>query len=158
MPSGLDPPYLHSDGYGALPQSSDGHLESPYQVDGCVSAHDLLDFALACQACRKHVLQFAKVRHEPTRLIDGPIWGWELFPADLVKEAVESATRASQSLRTRWDLSSFKRKSQDGSGAQPKNRKRFRSGSNYKIPKLAQPQPTMMVPVSYTHLTLPTKA
>ena len=117
--------------------------------------HDLLDFVLARRACRRHVLQFAKVRHEPTRLIDGPVWGRELFPAALVKEAVEAATRASQSLRARWDLSSFKRKSQEGSGAQPKNRKRFCSSSNYKIPKLPQAQATMMLPCSMDGQPIP---
>ena len=41
---------------------------------------DLFDFMLARKACRKHLLLTAEVRHEPTRLINGPIWGVNLFP------------------------------------------------------------------------------
>ena len=46
--------------------------------------NDLSDFMQARRACRKHVFLSAEVRHEPTRLINGPIWGVNLFPTTLV--------------------------------------------------------------------------
>ena len=71
------------------------------------------------------------------------------FPNALAREAIEAATRSNQSLRTRWDLS-FKRKSQEGSGPQPKNqaKKKPRPNCGYKIPKFQQQQPAIMVPMT----------
>ena len=108
---------------------------------------DLADFALARRRCRKHVLRNAMIRHEPTKLINGIIWGINLFPNDLVRETIDAATSANQSLRTRWDLS-FKRKSQEDSGPQPKNnpRKKQRPNYNYRFNK-AQNQHSVMVSV-----------
>ena len=37
--------------------------------------NDLSDFMQARRACRKHVFSSAEIRHEPTRLINGPFWG-----------------------------------------------------------------------------------
>ena len=67
----------------------------------CSLRHDLFDFMQARRACRKHVFQAAEVCHEPTCLINGPIWGVNLFPTDLVKEAIENASKLNLSLRNR---------------------------------------------------------
>ena len=88
---------------------------------------DMTDFMLVRKACRKHLFLLAEVRHEPTRLINAPVWGVELFPTDLVKEAIDNAAKLNLSLRRRWGMYD-KRKFTEGSGPQPKN-KRFRKGS-----------------------------
>ena len=116
-------------------------------------SQDLMSFAVARRNCRKHVFQNAQVRHEPTKLINGPIWGASLFPSDLVQEAIAGATQANASLRARWRMP-FKRKSQDSSGPQPKNQnwKKQKGNPHFKIPKVPQPQSSYhqsyMVPVS----------
>lgn len=73
------------------------------------AAHDLYDFGLARRACRKYVLHFAKLRHEPTKLIMSSLWGESLFPGELVSEMVEAAAHAGQSLHTRWDIPVMRR-------------------------------------------------
>ena len=85
---------------------------------------DLTDFLLVRKACRKHLFLTATVRHEPTKLINAPVWGVPLFPPDMVKEAIDNAAKMNLSLRSRWGMFE-KRKYTEGSGPQPKN-KRFR--------------------------------
>ena len=109
---------------------------------------DLSDFALARRNCRKHVLKHASIRHEPSMLINGSIWGKGLFPEDKVKKVIDNATQSSQNLRTRWNLPLHKRKFQEGTAPQTKNspHKKFK-GQQYRIPKFQQ-QRAYMVPVS----------
>ena len=85
---------------------------------------DLTDFMLVRKACRKHLFLTATVRHEPTKLINAPVWGVPLFPPDMVQEAVDNAAKMNLSLRRRWGMFE-KRKYTEGSGPQPKN-KRFK--------------------------------
>ena len=54
--------------------------------------------------CRKVIFLQARVRHEPSRLIKSSIWGSNLFPADLVREILDAAAKANQSLRQKWDM------------------------------------------------------
>ena len=63
--------------------------------------NDLADFVQARRTCHKHVLLTTEVRHEPTCLINGPIWGVNLFPTTLVREAIDNASKLNLSLR-RW--------------------------------------------------------
>ena len=98
---------------------------------------DMTDFMLLRKACRKHLFLLAEVRHEPTRLINAPVWGSKLFPENLVKEAIDNAAKLNLSLRRRWGMFE-KRKFTEGSGPQPKN-KRFRRGSFHPA-KTQQPQ------------------
>ena len=108
---------------------------------------DLLDFALARRSCRQHVFKSALIKHEPMKLIDSPIWGPNLFPAQWVQDTLAAAAAANQCLRDRWGLSS-KRKSQEGHGPQSKSSKKTRGGSrqkpkgstSYKIPKVPKQQ------------------
>ena len=111
--------------------------------------HDLADFVLARRACRKHIFVHATIRHEPTKLIDGSVWGETLFPTALVLETIQEAAKACQNLRQRWGLS-FKRKYQEGSGPQPKStqKKKSKTPSKFRIPKL--PQQQVVVPMSAT--------
>ena len=104
---------------------------------------DLTDFGIARRNCRKHILQYARVRHEPTRLINSPLWGPNLFPKAIVAEVIHTASQSNTSLRTRWDMP-FKRKSQESVGPQPKNK---RANVQY-LPNIQQPQQAMVVPVS----------
>ena len=99
--------------------------------------NDMTEFMLIRKACRKHLFLTAEVRHESTRLINGPIWGVNLFSTDLVREAIDNAAKLNLSLRRRWGMQE-KRKFTEGSGPQPKN-KRFRKGS-FRSPKPQQPQ------------------
>ena len=105
---------------------------------------DLMDFGIARRNCRKHILQYARVRHEPVRLINSSLWGPNLFPRAIVSEVIQTATQSNASLRTRWDMP-LKRKSQDSVGPQPKNK---RTNVQYQIPKIQQPQQAVVVPVS----------
>ena len=89
--------------------------------------NDLVDFIQARRACRKHVFLSATIRHEPNRLITGPIWGVNLFPTPLVREAIDNTSSSNLSLRRRWGMQE-KRKFSEGSGPQPKN-KRQKKGS-----------------------------
>ena len=100
---------------------------------------DAFAFGEARRKCRKYVLHHARIRHEPIRLINGTSFGENLFPNALVQEVIEAASRANQSLRTRWDMPS-KRKHIEGQGPQPKNRP-------FKIPKV-QSAPPQVIPVS----------
>ena len=114
--------------------------------------HDLSDFVLARRACRRHVFKQATVRHEPRKLIDGSIWGPNLFPTALVRATLDAASLSNQSLRERWGLS-YKRRNQDQSSSQANPGKRGRGGSRgrgnyqgrgnflrgYRIPKNPQP-------------------
>ncbi|XP_066955826.1 uncharacterized protein [Macrobrachium rosenbergii] len=95
---------------------------------------DLYDFVVARQNCRKHISADATIRHEPNRLMKSSIWGPNLFPEDEVNNVLAEATRANQSLRSRWGLP-FKRKSSETSGPQPKERKRFRRFQSYRKPQ-----------------------
>ncbi|XP_066955440.1 uncharacterized protein [Macrobrachium rosenbergii] len=95
---------------------------------------DLYDYVVARQNCRKHIFANATIRHEPNRLIKSSIWGPNLFPEDEVNNVLAEATRANQSLRSRWGLP-FKRKSSETSGPQPKGRKRFRRFQGYQKPQ-----------------------
>ena len=106
----------------------------------CSLRHDLVDFIKARRACRKHIFAHASVRHEPSKLINGPIWGATLFTQAIVQEVIAAATQGNQSLQTRLGLQ-LKRKFQPGTGPQPKNvaRKRFRKGTSFTIPKVQQP-------------------
>ena len=92
----------------------------------CSLPHDLYDFGVVQRNCRKHVLHAVQIRHEPSRLINGTIWGPNLFPAELVKEAIDNAARLNTTLRTRWGLQD-KRKSTEESGPQPKNKRARRA-------------------------------
>ena len=40
----------------------------------CSLRHDLFELAVARHNCSKHVLQHASIRHEPTKLINDPLW------------------------------------------------------------------------------------
>ena len=108
---------------------------------------DLLDFAIARRACRKHIFKYATIMHEPRRLIDGPLWGPNLFPAALVKATVDSASAVNQNLKARWNLS-YKKRSQENVGAPPRAGKKSRgnpqqrggSSAQYRIPKRPPPQ------------------
>ena len=122
---------------------------------------DHFDFIIARRQCRQHVLYQATVRHEPNRLIASSVWGPSLFHEDVVKEILDSAAHSNMNLRTKWKLS-FKRKSTEGQGAQPKNRHRRRQASGQpstggshqqhsQAQKAAAPsQPTLVVPCSST--------
>ena len=110
----------------------------------CSLRHDLFDFAQIRRNCRKHVLQNAEVRHEPTRLINGSIWGVNLFPADLAREAVNNAARLNLSLKNRWGIQE-KRKFHEGLGPQPKN-KRIKRGT-LRTPRLLH-QHHQMFPIA----------
>ena len=83
---------------------------------------DLTDFMLVRKTCRKHLFLLAEVRHEPTKLINAPVWGVHLFPPAMVQEAVDNAAKMNLSLRRRWGMFE-KRKFTEGSGPQPKNKK-----------------------------------
>ena len=108
---------------------------------------DAFAFGEARRKCRKHVLQNARIRHEPAKLINGPIFGEHLFPNHLVQEAIEAASRANQSLRTRWDLP-LKRKYTEGHGPHPKNRDtQWSRRPSFKISKIPQPA-SQGIPVS----------
>ena len=98
---------------------------------------DMTDFMLIRKACRKHLFLSAEVRHEPTRLINGPVWGVNLFPTELVREAIDNAAKLNLSLRRRWGMFE-KRKFTEGAGPQPKN-KRFKRGS-FRPNRNQQPQ------------------
>ena len=113
---------------------------------------DLYDFFTFRMKCRKHVLGGAMVHHEPSRLIKGPLFGAGLFASEQVREAIEGAERANQSLRTRWGLAG-KRKSVEGFGPQPKNRKRFKK--SFKKSQVPQPSTSMQVHISPTSIGLP---
>ena len=111
--------------------------------------YDAFAFGEARRKCRKHVFQNARIRHEPAKLINGPIFGANLFPNHLVQEAIEAASRANQSLRTRWDLP-LKRKYTEGHGPQTKNRDtHWSKRSSFKVPKVPQAAP-QVIPVSAT--------
>ena len=88
---------------------------------------DLYAFGMARRACRKHVLRNAKVRHEPSKLINSSIWGKDLFPDDVVKEVIAQATRESKTLVEKWDAIPPKRKAanQQGQGKKKKSRPNF---------------------------------
>ena len=108
---------------------------------------DAFAFGEARRKCRKHVLQNERIRHEPAKLINGPIFGEHLFPNHLVQEAIEAASRANQSLRTRWDLP-LKRKYTEGQGPQPKNRDtQWSKRPSFKVPKIPQAA-SQVIPVS----------
>ena len=64
----------------------------------------LYDFGLSRRECRRHVMQFSKVRHEPQRLIDSSIWGKDLFPDDLVKEIMDQAAKENRNLTDKWGI------------------------------------------------------
>ena len=98
---------------------------------------DMTDFMLVRKTCRKHLFLLAEVRHEPTKLINAPVWGVELFPTELVKESVDNAAKLNLSLRRRWGMYD-KRKFTEGSGPQPKN-KRFKK-DKFRPNKNQQPQ------------------
>ena len=120
----------------------------------CSLRHDLMDFAMARRACRKHVLEPATLRHEPIRLIDGPIWGADLFPRHLVSECIDGAVQAHENLQTRWKISFQKRKAQEGPGHQSRGqgRKRSRFNRQHRMQRLNQQQlqgqQAYMVPVT----------
>ena len=59
---------------------------------------DLFDFVSARRACRRHVFKHATIRHEPKKLIEGSVWGPNLFPAALVKAAIDAAASTNQTL------------------------------------------------------------
>ena len=63
----------------------------------------LYAFFSARKACREHVFKYAKVRHEPLRLINSSMWGKDLFPDTLVTEILEKAAQEKISLITKWD-------------------------------------------------------
>ena len=107
--------------------------------------NDLVDFMQARRACQKHVFLSAEIRHEPTRLINRSIWGVNLFPTPLVREAIDNASKSNLSLRRRWGMQE-KRKFSEGSGPQPKN-KRQKKGS-FCAPQSQQPLFQMTLPVS----------
>ena len=101
---------------------------------------------MARRNCRRHVFLKAAIRHEPKKLIDGPVWGPNLFPASLVQVTLDSAVSANQSLKSRWNLF-FKRKSQETQGSSAtvvkKTKKSLARGggaAGYRIPKKNQPQ------------------
>ena len=106
---------------------------------------DIMDFGLARRTCRRHIFRHAAIMHEPLSLIDSSLWGPSLFPAQLVRDTLEKAAAANQSLRDRLGLS-FKRKSQDDASSKSKTSKKKKGssqqkGSNtsqYRIPKLTQ--------------------
>ena len=102
--------------------------------------YDAFAFGEARRKCRKYVLHTARIRHEPSRLINSSSFGEHLFPNNLVQEVIEAASKTNQSLRTRWDIPS-KRKHVEGHGPQPKNR------PTSKIPKVHQ-TPAQMIPVT----------
>ena len=114
---------------------------------------DLFDFAIARRACRPHVFKQATIRHEPRKLIDGSLWGPNLFPAALVQAAIDAAAAANQSLRSRWNLS-YKRRFQENVGAstkagkKPKGTSQARGGgtAQYRIPKRTPPQQQQQQP------------
>ena len=83
---------------------------------------DLYAFGMARRACRKHVLRNAKVRHEPSKLIDASIWGKDLFPEDVVSEVRAQAMRESKTLIEKWDAT-VKRQQQGQGGRFSKKRK-----------------------------------
>ena len=87
----------------------------------CSLSHDLYNFGTAKRNCHKHVLHTAEVRHEPTRLINGTIWGVNLFLPDLVREAIDNASKVNLTLWTRLGLQE-KRKLTEESGPQPNNK------------------------------------
>ena len=114
------------------------------KTHGLTVTQDLHAFAMARRALRKHIFEHAKVRHEPNRLINSSLWGESLFPPEVVRDALDGAEKANQSLRTRWGLSfgsnqQQKRKSSPGSGPQPK-------GSAYKRFKLNMLRAQMALP------------
>ena len=80
----------------------------------------------------------ATIRHEPTELIDGSIWGEILFPPAFVSETVQEAAKAYQNLKLRRGLQ-YKRKHQEGFGPQPKQSKygKQKGKPSYKIHKLS---------------------
>ena len=122
---------------------------------------DIQAFGEARRACRSHVLAGAKIRHEPLKLINSSIWGAHLFPLDLVKEVLAAAQQANQNRRTRWDLQP-KRKWQEGSGHQPKSKKKKGNASGFRFqkpkqqsnqpqfPQMAGPLPPTPAPVAST--------
>ena len=99
---------------------------------------DLTDFMLVRKACRKHLFLTATVRHEPTKLINAPVWGVPLFPPAMVQEAIDNAAKMNLSLRRRWGMFE-KRKYTEGSGPQPKN-KRFKKDKGNQQGQAQKPQ------------------
>ena len=91
--------------------------------------------------CRGHVLKYATIRHEPKKLIEGSVWGPNLFPATEVAAAIDAAATSNQNLRERWNLS-YKRRFQDSSGSSKSGKKAKKTpqakggnAGNFRIPK-----------------------
>ena len=91
----------------------------------------LSDFVTTRRECRAYVLRFAKVRHEPQRLIDSNIWGRHLFPDAIVKDVMSKAANENKNLLDKWDARYFqsKRKFTPGQGPQPKGKRSRRDPS-----------------------------
>ena len=106
---------------------------------------DLHAFAMVRRECRRFVLRFAKVRHEPNRLIDSRIWGKNLFPDDIVEEIMAKAAQENRNLLDKWDAGfQGKRKSSPGQGPQPKRLKKSK-GKQGRFPT-QPPQPAYQPP------------
>lgn len=103
---------------------------------------DLHEFVMARLECRKFIFADATIRHEPNKLIKSSIWGPNLFPEGEVTSVMSEATRANQSLRARWGIPTYKRKTPESAGPQTRGGKRFR---RHKRPHQAMVQ---AVPVS----------
>ena len=112
-------------------------------VKGMVTSlkQDLSDFVAARKQCRRHVFKHATIRHEPKKLIEGSVWGPNLFSATDVQAAIDAAAASNQNLRERWNLS-YKRRFQEGSASSKSGKKAKRSpqakggnAGNYRIPK-----------------------
>ena len=114
-----------------------------------ITMQDAFAFFQARKACREHVLKHAKVRHEPTKLINSSLWGKDLFPSDVVKEILDGATRESKSLLDKWDASSKRKSSSSASGSTPKrfrpyyfHKKKGSQGNSQQKPHQQQQQST----------------
>ena len=123
------------------------------KTHGVTVMQDLYAFTSARRALREHIFEKAKVRHEPTRLINSPIWGSSLFPAADVRETLDGAEKANQSLGARWGLTfgSQKRKAPPQGGHQPQRMsyKKFRwqmQRAQLAHLPLPPPPPTFNVP------------
>ena len=110
----------------------------------------LFNFGVARRECRKAALKFAKVRHEPNRLIESRIWGKDLFPEDLTKEILDRAAQENRNLLDKWDAryDSSKRKSGYGGGYQQKKKKQKQGGQRF--------QPVQLVPTQAAAPVVPT--
>ena len=76
-----------------------------------------MPLGLIRRACRKHVLQVAKVRHESAKLPNSSFWNRTSFQMKLLKICLQ-ATRESKTLMEKYDV--FAKKKRTDYGGQSK--------------------------------------